>query len=191
MTPEEKINALQMYIASRNTGVEELKRQLEEFKDAYIERNEKANSLQSEVEELKAENEKMRGALEKIIDRCERGIYDATDAAFIEEIARQAPTPLNKNKMLTPEQKEMESKEILQVAMALVRCGWQMACDDMLLWCADKKVSPQFTDQLIEMMDKEKKRQFNWVKLREEMEKMGIEHLMPKEKPNDNTNPLN
>jgi hypothetical protein len=135
--------------------------------------------------ELKAENEKLREALEKIIDRCERGIYDATDAAFIEEIARQAPTPLNKNKMLTPEQKEMESKEILQVAMALVRCGWQMACDDMLLWCADKKVSPQFTDQLIEMMDKEKKRQFNWVKLREEMEKMGIEHLMPKEKPHD------
>jgi hypothetical protein len=135
--------------------------------------------------ELKAENEKLREALEKIIDRCERGIYDAIDAAFIEETARQAPNPLNKNKMLTPEQKEMESKEILQVAMALVRCGWQMACDDMLLWCADKKVSPQFTDQLIEMMDKEKKRQFNWVKLREEMEKMGIEHLMPKEKPHD------
>jgi hypothetical protein len=65
MTPEEKINALQMYIASRNT----------------------------EVEELKAENEKMQGALEKIIDRCERGIYDATDAAFVEETARQALTP--------------------------------------------------------------------------------------------------
>jgi len=30
------------------------------------------------------------------------------------------------------------------------------------------------------MMDKEKKRQFDWVKLKEEMEKMGIEHLMPK-----------
>jgi chromosome segregation ATPase len=95
MTPEEKINALQMYIASRNTEVEELKRQLEEFKDAYIERNEKANSLQSEVEELKAENEKMRGALEKIIDRCERGIYDATDAAFIEDAARKALNTYN------------------------------------------------------------------------------------------------
>jgi hypothetical protein len=43
--------------------------------------------------ELKAQNEKMREVLEKIIDRCERGIYDATDAAFIEETARQAPTP--------------------------------------------------------------------------------------------------
>jgi hypothetical protein len=43
--------------------------------------------------ELKAENEKLREALEKIIDRCERGIYDAIDAAFIEETARQAPTP--------------------------------------------------------------------------------------------------
>ena len=36
--------------------------------------------------ELKAENEKMRGSLEKIIDRCERGIYDATDVAFVEEV---------------------------------------------------------------------------------------------------------
>jgi hypothetical protein len=180
MTPEEKAaNKLGpfWFYAKRNNGHQFCAVHHDDAKKLLAE-------SYTEVEELKAEIEKMRGALEKIIDRCERGIYDATDAAFIEETARQAPTPLNKNKMLTPEQKEMESKEILQVAMALVRCGWQMACDDMLLWCADKKVSPQFTDQLIEMMDKEKKRQFNWVKLREE-------HLMPKEKPNDNTNPLN
>ena len=77
-----------------------------------------------------------------------------------------------------------ENTEMLQVAMALVRCGWQMACDELLLWCSDKKVSPQFTDQLLDMMDKEKKRQFDWGKLRQEMEKMGIEHMMPKTTPN-------
>lgn len=81
------------------------------------------------------------------------------------------------------ENEQEKSKEMLQIAMALVRCGWQMACDEMLLWCSDKKVSPQFTDQLFEMMDKEKKKQFNWAKLREEMEKMDIGHLMPKDSP--------
>ena len=73
-----------------------------------------------------------------------------------------------------------KDKQMLQIAMALVRCGWQMACDHILLQFGDKQIPDWFGDILIDMMDKEKKKQFNWVKLREEMEKMGIEHLMPK-----------
>lgn len=76
------------------------------------------------------------------------------------------------------EVKEDKNNEMLKVAMALVRCGWQMACDEILLRCGDRPT--WFTNILIDIMDKEKKRQFDWVKLREEMEKMDIAHLMPK-----------
>lgn len=73
-----------------------------------------------------------------------------------------------------------KSNEMLQVAMALVRCGWQMACDNILEQFKEREIPEWFGDILLDMMDKEKKRQFDWVKLKEEMEKMGIEHLMPK-----------
>lgn len=73
-----------------------------------------------------------------------------------------------------------KNNEMLQVAMALVRCGWQMACDHILEQFKEREVPEWFADILLDMMDKEKKRQFDWIKLKEEMEKMGIEHLMPK-----------
>lgn len=81
---------------------------------------------------------------------------------------------------------EEKNSETLKIAMSLVRCGWQMACDHILLQFEDKKIPDWFGDILLDMMDKEKKRQFDWVKLREEMEKMDIAHLMPKTKEDGN-----
>src|SRR5690606_31212198 len=46
--------------------------------------------------------------------------------------------------------------EIVQSAMALARTGWQMACDELLSFCNDKKVSPEFMDQIFSMMDEKK-----------------------------------
>jgi hypothetical protein len=67
-----------------------------------------------------------------------------------------------------------KSKEMLKAAMALVRTGWQMACDELLTFCNERKVSPDFMNQIVEMMDATKKREFNWEKFNEEAEKIGI-----------------
>jgi hypothetical protein len=46
--------------------------------------------MAKDIEQIVAENKRLREALEKIIERILSGVYDATDVAFIDEQAKSA-----------------------------------------------------------------------------------------------------
>jgi hypothetical protein len=100
--------------------------------------------------------------------------FDGTNKFYDEkhfEWAKEAYLAgLRDNQEGKPEEKD--ENEALNAAMALCRTGWQMACDELLSYCNERKVSPEFIDHLFTMMDEKKKRQFSWETLRAEMAKM-------------------
>lgn len=114
-------------------------------------------------------------------DKLDTDLFEVRDGALM-KIAGTGRLEFNAIEILDESVSEDRNKETLQIAMALVRCGLQMACEHILLEFGDKKIPDWFGGILLDMMDKEKKRQFDWVKLKQEMEKMDIAHLMPKDK---------
>lgn len=62
-------------------------------------------------------------------------------------------------------------KQTLETLMALVRCGWTQAANEILTYCSDNKVSPQFMDKIFEMLDENKKHQFVYGLFEEELKK--------------------
>jgi hypothetical protein len=66
------------------------------------------------------------------------------------------------------------SQEIIDASMALVRSGYQMAIDEIREYGSDK-FSPDFMNKLLQMSDRDKKKQFNWGVLHKEMEDVKAE----------------
>ena len=77
------------------------------------------------------------------------------------DLCRPYPTPSPiQNK---PEESDKTNeREVLDLSMKLVRYGWDAAAEKILDYCFHNKVTPEFSDMIMAMLDENNKNKFVW-----------------------------